>query len=62
MYDLKTSVERVSEVMTATSEGMDVSAAHRVFAHDERTIQRWLTCTAQHAGRAHERFFQKLVC
>jgi len=62
MYDLKTPVGRVSEVMTATSEGMDVSAAHRVFAHDERTILRWLTRTAQHAERAHERLFQKLVC
>jgi transposase-like protein len=41
MYDLKTSAQRVAEVMTATSEGMDVSAAQRVFQHDERTIRRW---------------------
>jgi len=62
LYDLKTPARRVAEVMTATSEGMDVSAAHRVFAHDERTIQRWLTRTARHAERAHERFFRNLVC
>lgn len=61
-YDLKTPARRVAEVMTATSEGMDVSAARRVFGHDERTIQRWLTRTAQHAERAHERFFRNLVC
>lgn len=62
MYDLKTPGRRVTEVMTATSEGMDVSAAQRVFAHDAWTIQRWLARTAHHAERVHQRFFRQLVC
>jgi hypothetical protein len=62
MYDLKTPARRVEEVMTATSEGLDVAAAHRVFQHDERTIQRWLSRTAYHAQRLHNHFFRNLVC
>ena len=35
MHDLKTPVRRVDEVVTATSEGVDVAAASRIFKHDE---------------------------
>jgi transposase-like protein len=38
MYDLKTPARRVQEVLTATSEGVDIAAASRIFQHDERTI------------------------
>jgi IS1 family transposase len=62
MYDLKTAVGRVEEVTTALSEGVDVSAAHRIFKHDERTIQRWLDRSGEHARRAHAHFFHHLVC
>jgi hypothetical protein len=62
MYDLKTPVRRVDEVMTATSEGVDVAAASRIFKHDERTIARWLARTGSHAQRLHNHFFRHLVC
>jgi IS1 family transposase len=62
MYDLKTPVRRVDEVVTATSEGVDVAAASRIFKHDERTIQRWLARMATHSQRLHNHFFHDLVC
>ncbi len=62
MSALKTPVRRVEEVVTATSEGVDVAAASRIFTHDERTIQRWLTRMAAHSQRLHNRFFPDLVC
>ncbi len=48
MYDLKTAAGEVRRVMTS-SEGVDVAAASRIFAHDERTIRRWLARGAHHA-------------
>jgi transposase-like protein len=62
MYDLKTPVRRVDEVTTALSEGVDVSAAQRIFKHDERSIQRWMERVAEHGRRAHDHFFHHLVC
>ncbi len=62
MYGLKTPVRRVDEVMTATSEGVDVAAASRIFKHDERTIQRWLARMADHSQQLHNHFFHDLVC
>jgi transposase-like protein len=62
LYDLKTAVRRVDEVTTALSEGVDVSAAHRIFKHDERTIQRWLERMGEHGRRAHAHFFHHLMC
>jgi len=62
MYDLKTKASRVAEVVTASSEGVDVTAASRIFKHDERTIQGWLTRMARHSQRLHHRFFHHLVC
>jgi hypothetical protein len=35
---LKTPPKRVANVMTALAEEADVSAAHRIFGHDERTL------------------------
>jgi IS1 family transposase len=57
---LKTSAERVSEVLAMLAEGLDVSAAERVTRHTEATIQRWLTRAGMHAERLHRHFFQGL--
>jgi IS1 family transposase/transposase-like protein len=62
MYDLKTPARRVQEVLTATSEGVDIAAVSRIFQHDERTITRWLCRIAEHSRRAHQRFFHDLIC
>ena len=62
LYDLKTVAAEVARVMTASSEGVDAAAASRIFAHDERTIRRWLQRTANHAERLHNRLIQNMVC
>jgi hypothetical protein len=69
MYYLKTSSRRVSEVMTALAEGVDESAAQRIFHHDRRTIARpapgfwgWLKRCGSHAQRLHDLFFRHLHC
>jgi transposase-like protein len=62
LYRLKTPSWRVAEVSTALAEGVDISAASRIFGHHERTIARWLERSGQHAQRLHEHFFEHLVC
>ena len=62
MYYLKTPSLRVGEVMTALAEGVDESAAQRIFHHDRRTIARWLKRCGSHALRLHDLFFRRLRC
>ncbi len=62
MYRLKTPSWRVAEVSTALAEGVDISAAARIFGHHERTIGRWLERAGQYAQRLHEHFFVHLRC
>jgi transposase-like protein len=54
MYRLKTTTKRVSEVMTALAEGLDLSAAVRVFGHGEGTMRCWLTRSGEHSRRLHD--------
>ena len=60
LYGLKTSAQRVGEVLAALAEGLDVAASERVFGHGEGTIQRWLTRAGMHAEGMHEHFFRDL--
>ena len=62
LYGLKTPPKRVAEAMTAFAEGVDVSAAHRIFGHDERTLSEWLGKGGRHAARLHERLFRECQC
>jgi transposase-like protein len=57
---LKTSAKRVGEVLSALVEGLDVSAAVRVFGHGEGTIRTWLTRAGLHSGQVHRHFFHDL--
>ena len=61
LYDLKTAACEGGRVMTASSEGVDIAAASRIFAHDERTIRRWLARSAHHAERLHAGLLRNLV-
>lgn len=54
-YQLKTPSVRIGEVLTALAEGLDVSAATRVFGHAHATITRWITRAAAHSIQRHER-------
>jgi hypothetical protein len=44
-------------VLSALAEGLDPSAAERVFGHRQATITTWLSCAGEHAHTLHERFF-----
>jgi IS1 family transposase len=57
MYQIKTPIARVSMVMTALSEGVDISAATRIFGHHHSTISRWRERAGQHSARLQARLF-----
>lgn len=60
LYRLKTASQRVAEVLTALAEGLDVSAAVRVFGHRHATITTWLTRAGAHSATLHDRVFRNL--
>ncbi len=60
LYRFKTSSQRVAEVLTALSEGLDVSAAERVFGHRHATITTWLTRAGAHGTTLHAHWLRCL--
>jgi len=60
LYRLKTPSQQVAVVLTALAEGLDPSAAERVFGHRQATITTWLSRAGSHAQTLHERFFRTL--
>src|SRR5205085_9219730 len=54
LYRLKTPSQRVAMVLSALAEGLDPSAAARVFGSRQATITRWLTRAGVHAQLLHE--------
>jgi IS1 family transposase len=57
LYHLKTPSHQVAVVLSALAEGLDPSAAERVFGFRHATITTWLTRAGQHAQTLHERSF-----
>jgi IS1 family transposase/transposase-like protein len=57
LYRLKTPSQQVAVVLTALAEGLDASAAERVFGYRQATITTWLSRAGQHAHSFHEHFF-----
>src|SRR5262249_37624018 len=57
LYRLKTPSYHVAIVLAALAEGLDPSAAERVFDSRQATITTWLTRAGGHAHTLHERFF-----
>jgi transposase-like protein/IS1 family transposase len=57
LYRLKTPSQQVAMVLSALSEGLDPSAAERVFGYRQATIITWLSRAGQHAQSFHEHFF-----
>jgi hypothetical protein len=47
-------------VLSALAEGLDASAAERVFGYRQSTITSWLTRAGGHAEIFHERYFRNL--
>ena len=60
LYRLKTPSYRVAMVLSALAEGLDPSAAERVFGFRQFTITSWLTRAGKHAELFHERAFRNL--
>src|SRR5215470_1807401 len=57
LYRLKTPSQQIAVVLSALAEGLDPSAAERVFGFRQATISTWLTRAGEHAQSLHERFF-----
>jgi transposase-like protein len=60
LYRLKTPSQQVAMVLSALAEGLDPSAAERVFGYRQATITTWLSRAGEHAQTLHERFFRTL--
>jgi transposase-like protein len=60
LYRLKTSSQQVAVVLSALAEGLDPSAAERVFGYRQATITRWLTRAGEHAELFHKHTFRHL--
>jgi IS1 family transposase len=60
LYRLKTPSQQIAIVLSALTEGLDSSAAERVFGYRQATITIWLTRAGKHAQVLHERFFSHL--
>ncbi|MCB8945281.1 MAG: IS1 family transposase [Ardenticatenaceae bacterium] len=61
LYYLKTPLAHVTMVMTALSEGVDISACVRIFENHHPTISRWLMRCGQHSQRLHQQLFHQAV-
>jgi transposase-like protein len=59
-YRLKTPSQQIALVLSALAEGLDSSAAERVFGYRQATITTWLTRAGKHAETFHERCFRTL--
>src|SRR5215470_11291463 len=60
LYRLKTPSRKVAMVLSALAEGLDPSAAERVFDYRQATIITWLTRAGSHAQTLHEQSFCNL--
>jgi len=56
MFGLKTVTAKVAMVLTGLGEGVDLSAAERIFGNSGETIRRWLTRAGMHSEGVHEEF------
>lgn len=60
LYRLKTPSHQIAMVLPALAEGLDASAAERVFGYRQATITTWLTRAGEHAQTLHEHCFRNL--
>jgi IS1 family transposase len=60
LYRLKTPSHQVAMVLTALAEGLDPSAAERVFGFRQATITTWLSRAGEHAQTLHTHYFSNL--
>jgi len=61
LYQLKTPSHQIALVLSALAEGLDASAAERVFGFRQATITHWVARAGLHAESLHERRFRSLL-
>jgi len=61
LYRLKTPSQQVALVLSALAEGLDASAAERIFGYRQTTITTWLSRAGEHAQSLHEYYFHALL-
>jgi len=57
LYRLKTPSHQIAVVLAALAEGLDPSAAERVFGYQQATITTWLSRAGEHAQSLHKHVF-----
>ena len=60
LYRLKTPSQQVAVVLSVLAEGLDASAAERVFGYRQTIITNWLSRAGEHAQSLHEHCFHTL--
>jgi hypothetical protein len=60
LYRLKTPSQQIAVVLSSLAEGLDPSAAERVFGYRQATITTWLTRAGEHAQTLHQHYFRNL--
>jgi IS1 family transposase len=60
LYRLKTPSQQIAMVLSALAEGLDASAAERIFGYRQATITTWLTRAGEHAQSLHKLSFSNL--
>jgi hypothetical protein len=60
LYRLKTPSHQIAMVLTALAEGLDPSAAERVFGFRQATITTWLARAGEHTQTLHTHYFCNL--
>jgi transposase-like protein len=60
LYRLKTPSHQVAMVLAALAEGLDPSAAERVFGYRHATITAWMSRAGEHAQMLHTHYFCNL--
>ncbi len=60
LYRLKTPSHQIAVVLAALAEGLDPSAAERIFGYRQATIITWLSRAGEHAQALHKHYFCNL--
>src|SRR5436305_15175465 len=60
LYRSKTPSHHVARVLSALAEGLDPSAAERVFGYRQATIITWMSRAGEHARTLHQHYFCNL--
>jgi IS1 family transposase len=61
LYRLKTPAGKVSQVLMALAEGVDLAACERIFGYRKATMASWLSRAGEHSRTLHQHFLVNLT-